>query len=86
MNHTVPHPLSNKLYLANINNLTYSTPEDVNTYSTFYRRFLNHNVALVDRCGKISMPYNFQLYEKFKMPTDLTNFNMSYEDCCLQRA
>ena len=86
MNHTVPHPLSNKLYLANINNLTYSTPEDVNTYSTFYRRFLNHNVALVDRCDKISMPYNFQLYEKFKMPTDLTNFNMSYEDCCLQRA
>lgn len=86
MNHTVPRPLSNKLYLANINNLTYSTPEDVNTYSTFYRRFLNHNVALVDRCAKISMPYNFELYEKFKMPTDLTNFNMSYEDCCMQRA
>jgi hypothetical protein len=43
-------------------------------------------VSIVDRMGLIEMPFKFKIYEPFRMPTDLTGFTMSYEDCCQARA
>lgn len=79
-------PQSNQLYLASIGDLKDHPLDDVKLWSSFYDRIVSHNVPLIDRSEKITMPYKFKLYEPFRMPHNLTGFDLSYEDCCLARA
>lgn len=79
-----PNPQSS-LYLANVKSLYDIDKPDVKIWYAFYS-ILSHNVPIIDRCEKITTPYNFKLYKQFKMPTDLTGFQLSYEDCCMLRA
>jgi hypothetical protein len=44
------------------------------------------NVSLVDRTGHIEFPYNFKIYSGLEMPALDKTFNLSYEDCCNERA
>lgn len=80
--------MSNQLYLANCSYL--ASPEialsnsDVLLWSEIYN-LLPHNVSMVDRLEQIKLPYNFKLYEPFKMPTDLNNFSMTYEQCAEEK-
>ena len=71
----------NSLYLANVQDLISSNDDSHSPYNDIYKKVLHTNVSLVDRTEKVVMPYKFQLYPDFKMPTDLANFNMSYTDC-----
>jgi hypothetical protein len=81
------HSVNTSLYLGNVKDLAEPSASDVDMWHKFYARFVNSHVAsLVDRAEQIVMPYKFQLYEPFRLPSDLTNFNLSYEECCLLRA
>jgi hypothetical protein len=75
-----------KLYLASVKDLEDPNKQDVSLWHSFYDRVVSHNVPLVDRSEKIIMPYDFKLYEPFKIPQDLSNFNLTYEECCNKRA
>lgn len=44
------------------------------------------NTILVDRSQDIVLPYRFKLAEFNRLPTDLTNFDMTYAQCCDRRA
>jgi hypothetical protein len=77
---------SSQLYLASVTDIKEYPSDDVKLWSSFYDRVVSHNVPLVDRSEKIIMPYRFKLYEPFRMPQNLEGFNLSYEDCCLDRA
>jgi asparagine synthetase B (glutamine-hydrolysing) len=44
------------------------------------------NVSLVDRTERLRLPFRFDLYEPFRLPTDLRGFTDTYEDCCNGRA
>lgn len=59
--------------------------KDTQMWSEIYN-VINLNVSLVDRCEYVSVPYKFKLYEKFRMPTDLRAFDLTYEQCCEKRA
>jgi len=41
---------------------------------------------IIDRLGRIQSTFNYEVYKNCQLPTDLTNFNMSYKDCCLEAA
>ena len=71
------------LYIVNANCLDRDRP-GVAPWQDIYKMIGVHS-TLVDRCESIQMPYNFKLYEPFKMPRDLSNFTMTYEDCCEER-
>lgn len=84
---SIAQPQSNQsLYLASVADLWNKSAKDIDIWFNFYNVIVSHNVPLVDRSERIVMPYNFQLYENFKMPTDLSNFNLTYEECCVLRA
>lgn len=83
---SLPQPQSKQLYLASVKDLTNYDQPGVGLWASFYDRVVSHNVPLIDRSEMITMPYNFKLWEPFRMPRDLTNFNLSYEDCCEARA
>ena len=70
-------------YIANSAYLNQDLP-GVQAWNKIYKMIGTHS-TLVDRCESIQMPYNFKLYEPFKMPRDLVDFNKSYEDCCEER-
>lgn len=80
--------MNNEFYLANCSYL-YS-PEislansDVLLWSEIYN-LLPSNVSMVDRRSHIQLPYNFKLYEPFRMPTDVENFSMTYEQCAEEK-
>lgn len=75
-----------EFYLASVFDLADHSKPDVDLWHSFYDRVVSHNIPLVDRCEIITMPYNFKLYEPFKIPKNLKNFTMNYQDCCLARA
>lgn len=75
-----------KLFLSSVADLVDNTKPDVKIWSSFFDVIVSHNVPLVDRSELITMPYNYELYQRFRMPTDLSNFNLTYEDCCTLRA
>jgi hypothetical protein len=58
---------------------------DVAQWSAIYK-LVKVPIGLVDRTNHVVMPYRYKVYEPFKIPTDLTGFDLSYEDCCLKRA
>jgi hypothetical protein len=74
------------LYIANTSPLLTSSSEDLKLWSEFYNTVIVTGVSLVDRMELMQMPYNFKLYEPFRIPRDLTNFNLSYADVCDKRA
>jgi hypothetical protein len=73
-----------QLYIANCESFLRHPSGDVRTWANIYK-LLAMNVSLVDRTERFSTPFNFKLYEQFRIPTDLQNFSMSYEDCCALR-
>lgn len=73
------------LYIARCNDLFNLNTPDVKKWSSVYK-MIPTNVSLVDRCSYVKMPYRFKLYEPFNMPRDLSNFNLTYEQCCDKRA
>jgi len=73
--------MTKQLYICNIDVLENSNKPDVALWSNM------HSIAstwapYIDRCESIQMPYRLKLYDKFKMPKDLSGFNLSYEECC----
>jgi hypothetical protein len=77
---------SNQLYLASVKKLLNDSNPSVNLWGSFYGGVISHNVPLIDRSNLLVMPYNFKIYEPFRMPNDLSNFNLTYEHCCEKRA
>lgn len=73
------------LYISNAGILRSLDKPGVGRWSDIYN-LITQNSTLVDRCDVIKMPYNFKLYEPFRMPRDLTGFSLSYEECCNRRA
>lgn len=73
------------LLISNCRSLINQTSPDTILWAEIYN-LINLNVSLVDRLDYVKCPYNFKLYEPFKMPTDLSNFDMTYEQCCEKRA
>ena len=75
----------NSLYLARCTSLTQYQSESVQRWGNMYK-LIGLNISVVDRTDHIKMPFNFKLYDGFQIPDIAPNFNMSYEDCCNQRA
>ena len=69
------------LYYAN--QLLLKNPNKLDTIIyTGSKNIIMNVLPLVDRSGKIQMPYNFSIYEDFRMPVPDNNFNLEYKDCC----
>jgi hypothetical protein len=80
--------MSNQLYAANCLSLLNLNPEiypGCDDWAEIYK-MIAINVSTVDRTEKVISPFNFKLYDKFKMPKDVDGFNLSYEECCDKRA
>ena len=73
------------LYTGAVDSFMDKTKPDVARWTSIYS-VISQNSPLVDRCEIIQMPYNYKLYDVFKMPRDLVGFNKTYEDCCMLRA
>lgn len=72
------------LYFSACNKLKDLDKKDVNLWSGIFP--LTGPICLIDRTSYISMPFNFKVYDEFKMPTFDKTFDLSYEDCCDKRA
>lgn len=78
---------NSKLYIAGITELLDNRSEDRSVWSELYNnKIIVAGVSLVDRTQKIEFPYGFKLYDSFEMPTDLSNFNLTYDQICDKRA
>lgn len=78
--------MNEQLYLANCR--VFLDREELpgsNEWAEIYK-LIHTNTVLVDRSQDLVLPYRFKLAEYNKLPTDLANFNMTYEQCCEQRA
>jgi hypothetical protein len=74
------------LYIAGSRTLKEYPGQDVERWYSI-SKVIGPNLSLVDRTGCIDMPFNFEIWPEFKMPTlSNVNFNMTYEDCCNERA
>jgi hypothetical protein len=65
--------------------LTRLARPEVAAWAEIYKVILAH-VSHVDRMGRLRMPFNFALYEKFRLPAQVGRFTDSYEACCWHRA
>ena len=76
----------NSLYIANCDELYNSKwTNDIGRWSSLYN-MIAPSISIVDRCNSIKMPFRFKTFEMFNMPKDISNFSLSYEECCLARA
>lgn len=75
----------NQLYLANGDALSKHCTNDAVMWNDIHR-VIGLNVSLIDRTDTIKMPFNFKIYDEFRMPRLNHQFNLSYEDCCNNRA
>ncbi len=78
-------PASKQLYLGSVSDLKSTATQDLALWSCFYDRIVSHNVPLVDRSQRVTMPYAFKLWPAFAMPTDITGA-LTYAECCEARA
>lgn len=67
----------NDLYMANVKTglarkLGLDDQPDIRLWADLLTNDSITGVSLIDRMGLIQMPYNFKLYEPFRMPTDLS--------------
>lgn len=81
---TLTQNTDSKLIIASAYDLLDHTSQDRKIWSQFSN--ISQNVSLIDRSQKIEFPYQFTVYDKFKMQTDLSNFNLTYEETCDKRA
>lgn len=84
-------PQANDLYMANVKTglarkLGVEDQPDIRLWADLLTNDSITGVSLIDRMGLVQMPYNFKLYEPFRMPTDLTGHSLTYEECCQKRA
>ena len=77
-----------------MSNLIYYTPgrfeglghlPDVKVFLSLFRIF-NHNISFVDRTGIITPPVNVFTPTQISLPDADFNFNMSFDDCAVDRA
>ena len=74
-----------ELYAVSTRTLTLYDQPTVSEWSGIYKVIAN-SVCLIDRTENIQIPFNVKLYDRFKMPTDLTSYDLTYEQCCDRRA
>lgn len=74
----------NQLYAAYCGQLVSNKTKDLELWSDMFN-MVSLNVLMIDRTDHIKMPYNFVLYPDCQLPRDLTNFDLTYEQCCEQR-
>lgn len=73
------------LFFTKTHDLCKYPTEDVKRWADIYK-MVKVPIGLIDRNNYLVMPYRYKLYTTSHIPKDLTNFNLSYEDCCMQRA
>lgn len=74
-----------RLLIANAEHLFVRGGRDVDLWAEIYK-IIPLSVSLVDRSSNLRFPFRFHLHDDMRLPTELDGFNMSYEDCCNQRA
>jgi len=76
-----------KFYIARTTDFLDNSSKDRAIWSEFYENgIIVTGVSLVDRMQKIEFPYGFKLYDGFELPTDLSNFDLTYAQVCDKRA
>lgn len=76
--------MTQQVYAVSTKTLTLYEQPTVREWSGIYEVIAN-SVCLIDRTEQIQIPFNVKLYDKFKMPTDLSS-ELTYEECCSKRA
>lgn len=72
-----------QLLLCRNDRLEDPTKPDVVDWYQIYK-LIPVNICQIDRCDIIKGPYDFK--NDFPIPTDLSNFNKSYKEICIERA
>lgn len=73
-----------KLLIARGQHLLDKNKPDVVNWYNVYKTTISPNVTFVDRLDIVKFPFKFHNY--FPVPTDLSNFNKTYSDVCMERA
>lgn len=73
-----------KLFYANLLKLKIDSKRDTLIFADS-KNIIGNILPLIDRTGKLSMPYNFEIYPDWKMPNYDSNFLKTFEECCDQR-
>jgi hypothetical protein len=73
-----------KLLYANQTLLKINNKLDTEIY-TGSEKIIMNVLPLIDRTGNIQMPYDFAIYDDFKMPAPDSAFNLDYQECCYIR-
>lgn len=73
------------LYATLTKDLATDASQDLKNWGSIFKS-ISASISLVDRTGYVKMPYRYKIYEPFKMITDLSNFNLTYEECANKRA
>lgn len=79
--------INDSLFYSNVKPFCNTEKYDGKIWAEIYN-LIPLNAPLVDRCQYIKMPYDFKLFEKntaCTVPTDLTGFDLSYEQCSEKR-
>jgi hypothetical protein len=71
------------IFASNCPEFDLAVHPEVKDWAEIYK-LISWNVNIIDRCNYLKMPFNFKSI--FPMPTDLSNFNKSYKDVCLEQA
>lgn len=74
-----------ELYMASTRTLQEYDAPPVHEWSGIYN-VIASSVCMVDRTENVKIPFNVKLYDKYRMPTDMTECDLSYEQCCERRA
>ena len=73
-----------KLLYANQTLLKINNKLDTEIY-TGSQKIIMNVLPLIDRTGNTQMPYDFAIYDDFKMPAPDSAFNLDYQECCYIR-
>jgi hypothetical protein len=71
------------IFVADSPSLDTGLYQEVKDWADIYK-LITSDVNIIDRCDYLKMPFNFKSI--FPMPSDLSNFNKSYKEICLDRA
>jgi hypothetical protein len=70
-----------QLYYANLLRLKDESKKDTLIY-TDSKNIIGNILPLIDRTGKIKMPYDFKIYPDWQMPVYDPTFSKSFDECC----
>lgn len=76
--------MTQKLLIGNCNTLTTFDSPDAKAWGEIYN-MIRINTSMVDRSGATTIPFGISIYPGFEVPTDLTGFTKTYEECCNDR-